>query len=455
MASLRLPMESLKESRESLGSAASSRATSAGVTPMPGAGDVDSFPSENVDAHSTTNYPEMTEEERLAELETWVDPWPGETIESMARRVEETRNQNSLIKLQTTMFEDYYRRQLEKEKEFSMQRGQEYDQDQESNSHSSTRSGGDQKPKSEGRNSRRRSKRQSNRTSKFATSHRPMTLTATQKATIGAEKLIRATKETDGILLSLRHLLDDTAAEVDENTDTAGEYDKMKSKFNKMILRTLTHDKKYNADSVTRYSNEKLKGDSVLMEQYRLKMQVSRDGLIKLSRKLLGLEDLEGSISMVDFQQIKIVNNQYLERLKNSNELIVREKTNLMHSQHIISQGTGGLRQVERASDQLDKNIQDVERLYRVLDKEMAIVSSECESGKRMNGQLRQQVERFKVPSVMEYVGYKADMLATKKSVKTWLRRVEVAEQELRKHKVAWGMVSRADAMQDMGMMSY
>ena len=148
-----------------------------------------------------------------------------------------------------------------------------------------------------------------------------------------------------------------------ELQDTAGEYDKMKSKFNKMILRTLTHDKKYNADSVTRYSSEKLKADSVLIEQYRLKMQVSRDGLMKLSRKLLGLEDLEGSISMVDFQQIKIVNNQYLERLKNSNELIVREKTNLMHSQHIISQGTEGLRQVERMSDQLEKNIQDVERL--------------------------------------------------------------------------------------------
>ena len=66
--------------------------------------------------------------------------------------------------------------------------------------------------------------------------------------------------------------------------------------------------------------------------------------------------------------------------------------------------------------------------------------------------QLRAQVERFKVPSVMEYVGYKADMLATKKSVKTWNRRVEVAEQELRKHKVAWGMVSKADALSDMGM---
>ena len=97
-----------------------------------------------------------------------------------------------------------------------MQRGQEYDQEQDSRSHSSSRSGGDHKPKSEGRNSRRRSKRQSNRTSKFATSYRPMTLTATQKAAIAAEKLIRATKETEGILQGLRHLLDDTAAEVDE-----------------------------------------------------------------------------------------------------------------------------------------------------------------------------------------------------------------------------------------------
>jgi len=29
--------------------------------------------------------------QRLAELEAWVDPWPEETIESMALRVEQTR----------------------------------------------------------------------------------------------------------------------------------------------------------------------------------------------------------------------------------------------------------------------------------------------------------------------------------------------------------------------------
>ena len=56
--------------------------------------------------------------------------------------------------------------------------------------------------------------------------------------------------------------------QVDEGKDTSEAYDKAKSKFSKMILRTLTHNKEYNADSVERFSTEKCKGDAVLIEQY-------------------------------------------------------------------------------------------------------------------------------------------------------------------------------------------
>jgi hypothetical protein len=46
----------------------------------------------------------------------------------------------------------------------------------------------------------------------------------------------------------------------------------------------------------------------------------------------------------------------------------------------------------------------------------------------KINRKLRQQLADFRVPEVMEYVTEKADLYELQKKVKSWERKVEIAE---------------------------
>ena len=46
----------------------------------------------------------------------------------------------------------------------------------------------------------------------------------------------------------------------------------------------------------------------------------------------------------------------------------------------------------------------------------------------KINRKLRQQLADFRVPDVMEYVSEKADLYELQKKVKSWERKVEIAD---------------------------
>jgi len=52
----------------------------------------------------------------------------------------------------------------------------------------------------------------------------------------------------------------------------------------------------------------------------------------------------------------------------------------------------------------------------------------ERSKAERINRKLRQQLADFRVPEVMEYVSEKADLYELQKKVKSWERKVEIAD---------------------------
>ena len=54
----------------------------------------------------------------------------------------------------------------------------------------------------------------------------------------------------------------------------------------------------------------------------------------------------------------------------------------------------------------------------------------------KINRKLRQQLADFRVPEVMEYVSEKADLYELQKKVKSWERKVEIADVSLLRGKM-------------------
>ena len=57
-----------------------------------------------------------------------------------------------------------------------------------------------------------------------------------------------------------------------------------------------------------------------------------------------------------------------------------------------------------------------------------ALFYQEREKAERINRKLRQQLADYRVPEVMEYVSEKADLYEVQKKVRSWERKVEIAE---------------------------
>lgn len=55
-------------------------------------------------------------------------------------------------------------------------------------------------------------------------------------------------------------------------------------------------------------------------------------------------------------------------------------------------------------------------------------ILQERAKAEKINRKLRQQLADFRVPEVMEYVTEKADLYELQKKVKSWERKVEIAE---------------------------
>ena len=66
--------------------------------------------------------------------------------------------------------------------------------------------------------------------------------------------------------------------------------------------------------------------------------------------------------------------------------------------------------------------------LFRFLTCTLFHVLQERAKAEKINRKLRQQLGDFCVPDVMEYVGEKADLYEAQKKVKSWERKVEIAE---------------------------
>jgi len=61
----------------------------------------------------------------------------------------------------------------------------------------------------------------------------------------------------------------------------------------------------------------------------------------------------------------------------------------------------------------------------------LCIVLQERAKAEKRNRGLRQQLADYRVPEVMEYVSEKADLYELQKKVKSWERKVEIADVSL------------------------
>ena len=232
------------------------------------------------------------------------------------------------------------------------------------------------------------------------------------------------------------------------------------------------------AEKAVRYMEEKLRAKGAMAEKLRLKNMTLKSQIQKMEGQLQQKEDMGEVLHVIDFDQLKIENQQYLEKIEERNNELLRLKLttgNTVQARHSpplhslpvrspaclprrhpprvhardvrpIASSPRNLRQVLNTlkhklnnltaeSEWLKRETSQRKETLAKISEEISRVEQEKEHAARADRKMRRDTQsQSNMPQVLDYVQQKAEMYDLERSVGSWRRKVEIAEVEAKRH---------------------
>lgn len=359
----------------------------------------------DVDVSSSLDH----DEEPLAEL----------TDEELYNLVQETFHANEVLKNETTMFEKYLKRVDPKDTGLQQAASQ-----------------GPTQPIIEPghRGLRKRSR------SRGPSLDRHLKLTAEQKCDIAQRELEELRDEIEKLKDESEKILDNFRAVMEEADIRSAEVKKSSYEFERDIVKGAVNQRtnKVIAERVTKYIEDKLRARDTTIEKLRLKNSTLKVQKRKLHMQLKQKEEMGEVLHEVDFNQLKIENQQYLEKIDEKNQDLLRLKLMSTNVQQILNTYKKKLNTLTLESSGLKTEIAQRNELLFKIDAETQMVEKERAKAEALNSRLKQQLADYKVPDVLDYVTERADLYELNKTVRMWERKVEIAQMALKTNQKTW-----------------
>ncbi|XP_048371247.1 coiled-coil domain-containing protein 113 isoform X2 [Sphaerodactylus townsendi] len=281
--------------------------------------------------------------------------------------------------------------------------------------------------------SRRRSK------SRVATD-RLICLTVEQKCDLAQRELEETKEDIQRMKENSERVLQNYLAVLEEEDIRMVDIKKALADFEKDIVQTITKKKGsiIASDKVLRYMEEKIRSRDVLKEKIRLKNDSLKVQKKKMQMQLKQKEELGEALHEVDFQQLKIENAQFLEKIEERNQDLLRQKMTVGSGLHILNSYKRKLQTATAVAARLVKDITQRKESLEKIDREFIVVEKERIKAEVLNKKLRKQLAYYKVPPVLDYVHEKIAVHELDNIIKIWERKVEIAQMALLSYRSVW-----------------
>jgi len=265
-------------------------------------------------------------------------------------------------------------------------------------------------------------------------------LTSEQKCDIAQRELEELRDEIDRYKEDSEKVLDNYRANLEEAELWHSEIKKAMYEFDRDIVKGSVNPRtgKVIAERVTRYFEDKLKWRDTLIEKLRLKNSTLKVQKKKLQLQLKQKEEMGEVLHEVDFNQLKIENQQYLEKIDEKNQELLRLKLMAGNTLQVLNSYKKKLQTLTVDAKKLQTDIQVRHENLVKFDAETVTAEEERKVAEKKNGQLKQRLADYKVPDVQTYVEKKANLAELQKTVKGWERKVEIAQMALKTHQKLW-----------------
>ncbi|KND01403.1 uncharacterized protein SPPG_03213 [Spizellomyces punctatus DAOM BR117] len=268
----------------------------------------------------------------------------------------------------------------------------------------------------------------------------PILLTPEQKSEIATRELEELKDEIERQKEEWGKVLDNYKAEMEEIDIRISETKKAMYEFKRDIVQGAVNPRtnKVVAERVLRYFEDKIRGKDAIIKKTRLKNSTIKLQKNKLHLQLKQKEEMGEVLHAIDFDQLQIENKQYLAKIEERNAELLKLKMTAGNTQQVLNFHKRKLQALTQESDFLKQEIaQRQEVLTKLLD-EAEVVEQERAQAQRTNQKIKEQIEEFRVPDVMDYVSIKAQQEDLKSKLKTWERKVGIATMQTQRLKKIW-----------------
>ena len=268
-----------------------------------------------------------------------------------------------------------------------------------------------------------------------ATSHRKvqLQLTPEQKVEIASRELEEAKGEISRSTETSEKLLEQLVAVMEETDVHIAEIKKETFEFKRDIVTGAENARtgKTMAEKVVRYMDERLRQKDATIEKLRLKNTTVKAQIRKMELQLSQKEEMGEVLHAIDFHQLEIENKQYLERIEQRNQELLRLKLTTGNTVQVLNSLKKKLSNLTSESEWLKKEIAHRDQMLARIEDDINRVTGEKDAAERVNQQLLRRQRELVLPEVIDYVNTRAESYELAKALKTYKVKVQIAEMTL------------------------
>jgi len=337
------------------------------------------------------------------------DPLAELTDEELAELVENTVSTNEILQHETEMFEKYIKRITMVDEE-------------DPNSKRTALDG------------------KSRKKAKAKGADKLLQLTADQKCDIAQHETDVLVSEMEKMSVDAERMLDNHTANLEELDIRMNEIKKYLYEFERDIIKGAVNPRTKGvlAEKVVRFYDEKIKSKDTLIEKLRLKNSTLKVTKRKLAVQLKQKEEMGEVLHEVDFSQLKIENQQYMDKIDEKNQELLRSKLMAGNTLQVLNKYRKKMNLLTLDEEQLKADIKSKNEMLQKLEAETIKIETERAEAERINIRTRKKFSDYKVPGVQNYIEMKTNLIELRKSLKTWENKLSVAQMDLKLQNKQW-----------------
>jgi len=185
------------------------------------------------------------------------------------------------------------------------------------------------------------------------------------------------------------------------------------------------------AEKMLRYMESVASSKDAMIEKLRLKNVTLKSQIAKMEQQLQQKEEMGEVLHVIDFDQLKIENQQYLEKIEERNNELLRLKLTTGKTVQVLNNLKKKLGNLTAQSDFLRKETAERREQLANFQENLARVTEERMQAQKMNRALKHEQEDTEQPQVLDYMKLKNEVLELQKKEEDWLRKIEIGESVL------------------------